>query len=68
MLSVINVRNSLQLLVCRSRKVLVTAVNHYDNQQMWAAYDPAAPTSCYSKIFLAVIHRIQTKLIILLLL
>lgn len=44
MLLAINVTNSLQLLVCRSRKVLVTTVNHHDNQQMWAAYDPTAPT------------------------
>lgn len=40
----INVTSSLQLLVCRSRKVLITTVNHHDNQKIWAAYDPAAPT------------------------
>lgn len=44
MLLAINETNCLQLLVCRSRKVLVTTVNHHDNEQMWEAYDPAVPT------------------------
>lgn len=44
MVLAMNVANSLQLLVCGSRKVLITTVNHHDNQQMWAEYDPAEPT------------------------